>query len=389
MIRCLLLTVLPLIQGGLVLDNLFNHSNAMTDWLTDYSGNSGKIGFLRDENGKIEGISTNVTYCSSSPCYRAELKTPDSLRSSILSSTSGEYWIGISIRIPSNWQWITPTTQQITCYIFQIHGGDNMGQSPIIGIRNEGWRYRLNVCGNTASSSSDSTCQYFNLGDVKPGEWEDWVIYDKFSFDDTSSVTRGVVRVWRNGIKLVDTENLLTSYNDVKPHYLKFGSYIIQWKTPPVANTLVDWVGSDYRALRVGDSTSSYEEVYTGITPIGQPSLAPTPQPTTAKPSKPSSSGSGGGGSSSSFSSLYLWVAIGGGGGTLSIILLTKLYMNHRANQTKELKQIQTPPSSAPPHSSSTALSQKIEMSSIAPPASGSAQNNYAAVVVEEMEEQI
>jgi hypothetical protein len=282
MIFHLLVITFPLLGQGLVLNKIFNHSDALTGWLTDYSGTSGKIGLLRDDNGNIEGISTNVTYCDSSPCYRAELKTPEAVRSTILSSTSGEYWIGISIRIPSNWEWTTPTTQVITCYIFQIHGGDNMGQSPIIGIRNEGSKYRLNVCGNTAYSSPDSTCQYFNLGNVIPGVWEDWVIYDKFSYDDTSNATRGVVRVWRNGIIMVDTQNLLTSYNDLKPHYLKFGSYILQWKNPPAANVQVNWVGSDYRAIRVGNSSSSYQEVYTGIavaTP--QPSRAPTLQPTT------------------------------------------------------------------------------------------------------------
>mmetsp|Transcript_14615 Transcript_14615/g.15306 ORF Transcript_14615/g.15306 Transcript_14615/m.15306 type:complete len:274 (-) Transcript_14615:197-1018(-) len=242
-------------------DNFTSGFNS--NWITDLDGSTGKISILKDSSGKFEAIRTNVTYCSStiSPCYRAELKNPNSLRPILIPSNSGEYWIGISIRIPSNWKWKSNTNQKITSYIFQIHGGDNNGQSPIIGIRNEGSVYTVNVCGNTAFSSPDAFCKYFTAGPVTSGVWEDWVIHDKFSFDNTSSATRGFVQVWRNGKKYVDATNLLTSYNDVTPHYIKFGSYIIQWKDPPVSTAAVNWVGSDYRSISVGGSTSSYAEV--------------------------------------------------------------------------------------------------------------------------------
>jgi hypothetical protein len=275
-------------SAHLVFEDFFNGPNPLDKWDTDYSaGTSGRIGVLRDQAGAFEAISTNVTYCPSSPCYRAELKTPDATRQAIFSSNSGEYWIGLSTRIPSTWQWVPGTGQAITCDIFQIHGGDNMGQSPIVGIRNEGNRYRINICGNTALSSADSSCRYFSLGNVISGQWEHWVIYDKLSYDDTSALTRGVVRVWRNGVLVVETSNLLTSYNDVKPHYLKFGTYIIQWRAPPVANTTVTWVGSEYRGLRVGNSSSSYAEVYTGSTGSSAPSDAPTSAPTRIPTLKP------------------------------------------------------------------------------------------------------
>jgi hypothetical protein len=324
-----LLLLSCLTSAHLVLEDFFNGSNPYAKWITDYSGTSGRIGVLRDQDGSFEAISTNVTYCSSAPCYRAELKTPDANRKRILSTTNGEYWIGISIRIPITWQWIPNTGQEITCYIFQIHGGDNMGQSPIIGIRNEGTRFRINICGNTALSSSDSSCQYFSAGNIIPGQWDDWVIYDKFSYDDTSTLTRGIVRVWRNGLLVVDKNNLLTSYNDLAPHYLKFGSYILQWKNPPVANTAVTWVGSDYRAIRVGNSSSSYAEVYTG--PRYEPSSSPTLFPTLTSPVSPSSSSS----SKNVFMTLYIWILIGGGGGVV-IVLLTVLFCCCQSQRSNE-----------------------------------------------------
>jgi hypothetical protein len=362
------------IFGHLVLEDFFNGSNPFEKWSTDFSGTSGRIGLLHNQDGSLEAISTNVTYCSSSPCYRAELKTPDAQRQSILSSTSGEYWIGISIRIPSTWQWSSNSPQQITCYVFQIHGGDNMGQSPIIGIRNEGSQYRINICGNTALSSSDSICSYYSAGLVRPGQWDHWVIYDKFSYDDTSAATRGSVRVWRNGALVVNANNLLTSYHDLQPHYLKFGSYILQWKTPPVSNLLVDWVGSEYRAIRVGNSSSSYDEVYTG--PRYEPTSLPTTLPTIAKVPSPSSS------KKDSFMSLYIWIIIGGGGGLLLLVLI--FFFCCRGSSSSESKEVNSSPSRGGAATAASSAPQ-IEMSSavvVSSPSSAQAKRtgNYELV---------
>jgi hypothetical protein len=61
---------------------------------------------------------------------------------------------------------------------------------------------------------------------------------------------------------MVNANNILTSFNDINPPYIKLGSYDIPWKQG--YTTYTTWIAILYSRLRVGDSTSSYDEVYTG-----------------------------------------------------------------------------------------------------------------------------
>lgn len=61
---------------------------------------------------------------------------------------------------------------------------------------------------------------------------------------------------------MVNANNILTSFNDVNPPYVKLGSYDLPWKEGYY--TYTTWIGIIYSRLRVGDSSSSYDEVYTG-----------------------------------------------------------------------------------------------------------------------------
>lgn len=206
-------------------------------------------------------VFSNVTYCPDQPepCFRAELATPQDQRSSLFSSCSVEYWLGFSSFIPSSWSWVNSGAEQDTIYNFQLHGGDNTGNAPILGIRVQKGAMQANVCGNSAFSSSGSECLYFDLGQVVGGTWADYVIHSQLAFGEPT----GFVNIWRNGQLMVSESNILTSYNDLNPPYMKVGSYIPEWgRGMP---TGYRWSSVSYTSLRLGNASSSYDDVYTGM----------------------------------------------------------------------------------------------------------------------------
>jgi hypothetical protein len=271
-------------------------------WQKDITGRSSQANIVEDVTLPGRRIfESNTTYCDDELCYRAELKTRLDRRLDILPSNEGEYWIGFTLQIPADWVYLDDVYTSATpfrAYFFQIHGGDNLGRPPIIGLRNEGHRMSVNICGNNDYSSPTKECVYRAVGDVAvAGEWEDWVIYDKLS-----SNPDGVVKVWRNGALVLDESNIRTSFNDSTPHYLKLGTYVPTWKDAVNSSeVLTSWTGSRFSSLKFGNASSSYAGVKTSITdmipgfsvyPTGTPSTAPSLPPafTSHPSSSPSSS---------------------------------------------------------------------------------------------------
>jgi hypothetical protein len=89
-----------------------------------------------------------------------------------------EYWLGFSSYIPASWKWEESSESNVpdTIYNFQLHGGDNTGNSPILGIRVHQGAMQVNICGNSEYNSASSTCGYYDLGSVSLGSWADFVI---------------------------------------------------------------------------------------------------------------------------------------------------------------------------------------------------------------------
>lgn len=245
------------IECALVLNE--NFSNFKDSWEIDIQGETGKIAYQYQE--QIGYLSTNVTHCPelSNPCYRAELKIRRAFRSRMFPSNSNELWLGCTFRIPSSWAW-NKSTSQITSYMMQIHGGDNLGRSPIFGIRNRGTYIQANICGNDQFSSTSTSCTYYYLGRATFGEWEDWIIHNKFSFDTSDY---GFVEIWRNDSLVLNISGILTSYNDTAPHYLKIGTYVLDWKNVPslYPSNLINWIGVDYKRVVVADRESSFSQM--------------------------------------------------------------------------------------------------------------------------------
>lgn len=98
------------------------------------------------------------------------------------------------------------------------------------------------------------------------GAYTDWVVHSKLAYTLSSSASTGggFIEIWRNNDLLVSVDNLLTSYNQTEPPYMKFGSYVESWKTTSDASQIGEnWASVTYKALRLGDADSSYDEVST------------------------------------------------------------------------------------------------------------------------------
>lgn len=268
-----LLLTLSTTKAALILNETFTN---LDGWTIDIDGQTGVIGVV---NGTSDlevfssgvGLSThylfsNVSYCGSDACYRAEVATAQALRTLIFPSCAVEYWMGVSIFIPPNWKWAPSppgSPAEDVNYHYQLHGGDNEGASPILGIRLDEDQMTVNICGNTYYNSS-YICEIYPLGIPALGQWMDFVVHSQLAFGKPT----GYVSVWRNGQLMVNVKNLLTSYNQTNPPYLKLGSYNTNWKYGYL--TGYPWSAAVFRAIRVGNNESSYHEVYTGTgTPCG------------------------------------------------------------------------------------------------------------------------
>lgn len=247
-------------SSDLLLNETFDNFD---NWIFDTSGISAEIFIEPDSAHGGSLVFTNISYCpaansSATYCYRAELATPQSERSVLFPSCAVEYWAGFSSYIPADWSWTSVGLSSDTIYNFQLHGGDNTGNSPVLGIRVENGRMQANVCGNYLFSSNQAICEYFDLGAVTLGGWTDFVVNSQLAFGEP----KGFVKIWRNGQLMVSKYDILTSYNDSKPPYMKLGSYVTSWgQGVPTGYT---WSSVSYTALKLGNASSSYEEVYTG-----------------------------------------------------------------------------------------------------------------------------
>ena len=198
------------------------------------------------------------------------------LRKSVIPNCTSEYWIGTSLFIPTSWSYVkplNPPADKPLTYHFQVHGGDNEGQAPNLGIREEYGNFTVNVCGSTGPPSNASySCQYFKIGPITKGRWIDFVIHSKLAFGSPT----GFVQVWKDGSLVVDAKNLRTSYNQTNPPYIIAGSYQFNWKEN-VTNVGYSWTACYHKEVRVGDASSSYDEVNTGSNPLTTPTPTISP----------------------------------------------------------------------------------------------------------------
>lgn len=244
----------------LIKDNFTTLST--TKWLSDLDGSSSDLKLQNTDvlNETRNVLSARVSYCGKSElCYRAEISTATNLRENVF-KVPGEYWIGFSSRIPEEWEWLGKFKKygEDVTYFMQVHGGDNLGRSPMIGLRNNGKYLSINICGNQNHHSPEEACIYNSLGSTIIGSWVSWVIHVGFSYEKKD----GFIEVWKNNKLKVSKSSILTAYDDNYAPYLKLGAYQLNWKSN--LETKTQWVGFEYSEIRIGDINSTYDDVYTG-----------------------------------------------------------------------------------------------------------------------------
>ena len=167
------------------------------------------------------------------------------------STTLDEGWYGFSQYFPESY--ISDSTDEV---VGQWHDqpdvGETAARSPsnaiITGNNRIKWMIRWDSRPIMTNNFPEGHI-YIDLGEIPKNKWIDWVVHIKFSHTNT-----GILEVWMDGVKVIDRQNMPTSYNDEKYPYFKFGVY--KWEWGNVTNRKIY-----YDEVRVGNKNSNYNEV--------------------------------------------------------------------------------------------------------------------------------
>lgn len=183
-----------------------------------------------------------------------------------------EYWIGFSIFLPAD-GYVYHDDDEI---VFQFHGvaDTDLGEpnlNPMFAVVVDRGRWQvLNRWDSkmlTPDRNSYEGSKRWTFDEYVTDKWTDWVLHIKWSYE-----ADGILQIWKDGELMLDKPGPNT-FNDAKGPYLKMGIYKYFW---PGKTTQTDHRDLYYDDIRIGDSTSSYNEV----APNGsntQPSPPPVP----------------------------------------------------------------------------------------------------------------
>mmetsp|Transcript_30602 Transcript_30602/g.33432 ORF Transcript_30602/g.33432 Transcript_30602/m.33432 type:complete len:384 (-) Transcript_30602:364-1515(-) len=289
-----LLLSLP-VASKIVFEDYFDD---LKNWVVHIDGHTGVVQLVNESSTNVytpiivnqshpNVLHTNISTClGKGYCYRSEAAMLPKLRPKMFASCSEEYWLGFSLYLPES-NYYPDVNYPDIAYHFQLHGGDNDGTSPVVGIREEKGYWAVNVCGST-DGVEVPYCRYVTLGKIVPGKWTDFVINSQLAFGTSpSAVPYGWIKMWMNHKLVLDLSNLWTAYNNIKVPYLITGSYQINWKFNQTG-TPYNWVGCYHRGIKLGDVNSTYDEVFIS----GRENPDDTDDTITNPPSSTSSSGS-------------------------------------------------------------------------------------------------
>lgn len=183
-----------------------------------------------------------------------------------LTFVGDERWYAISVYVDPTY---TDTTSDPNgTVISQWH--DNPDSCDILksphlylGITQAPYHWRFRSQNDPAPCTTDITVGRvdYDFGVMTPGVWVRFVVHAIWRYDST-----GLLEIWMNGVKTL-THAGPNNYNDAQPENWKFGPYKAWWTVHAPAST--DTLHIYYDAIKMGDSTSSYDEV--------SPSPAPPP----------------------------------------------------------------------------------------------------------------
>jgi hypothetical protein len=231
-------------------------------------------------NTTVSRSSSNQSKGNYSLCFLLDRKassiperTELTLRRKIVDFAFGEdYWIGVGIYIPETWEF--DSSAEI---LFQWHGlpDKNLG---------EGWRnppLALSTQGNQWKITSRydkkpltpyiapagylySGINQYQIGEISPGEWTNWVFHIKWSYLDD-----GVLEVWKDSNKVIEQFGGNT-FNDENSPYLKFGIYKWDWKrlADPIRSAVYRREVC-FSTMRIAGRNGSYDSV-SPLSPAGK-----------------------------------------------------------------------------------------------------------------------
>jgi hypothetical protein len=228
------------------LDNDPGLSDFYAEFAVDHS-------FSLDENIKREGIAAGRFQINNDDpkiwsATRSEL-------SQAQSTTRPEGWYGFSFYFPDTYV-SDSSGEVITQWHDQSDVGEAVDRSPTNAIITADdrmkWMVRWDADAIMDSGTSDGLI-YIDLGKIPKNKWIDWVVHIKYSHTNS-----GILEVWMDGEKVINRQNMPSSYNDVAYPYLKFGLY--KWNWGAATSTRVMY----FDEVRVGNENSNYDEVKPG-----------------------------------------------------------------------------------------------------------------------------
>jgi hypothetical protein len=292
------------VQATLLLDEDFscasmgcNASHGITNysyWRWSTTGSRQAHMAIRPASGGRTGneIDFSVDWCpppNPNPkhlgCYRSELALQRAVESSLIDWTRGVgssvRWFGFSNRL-QNYSW--DSAVPLNGPSFQLHAAGALpawkGKHPVLNLQVDAtgcaerdtdcpkWTLGISGGGTPHPGCSEGYDMCWVLGPAMTADgldgWNDWVI----SWQGSPLAERGHVAVWRNGKPVLSQQTLMTAYNDSAAPYLKFGIYHSGWKgSHPASQVTARHAGMSYGAVKVGDETSSFDEVSTRQAP--------------------------------------------------------------------------------------------------------------------------
>jgi len=206
-------------------------------------------------------VEFGITYCATGdPCYRSELSQKGNYK------IGEEYWFGFSLQLPTYYTQDRLSNEEIH---FQMHGVPRFDigepwRNPLfaISVKDMNWFAvsrgdpRENITGPPFHYKYDNEAP---IGKAEPGKWVDFIYHTLYKFDGT-----GFVQIYKDNVLVFNQQNTGTCYNDEKGPYMKIGTY--KWDWEEHKNYTSTSVVTDYWEVKVGDSTSSKDEVSTACT---------------------------------------------------------------------------------------------------------------------------
>ncbi|MFN0159290.1 MAG: heparin lyase I family protein [Bacteroidota bacterium] len=177
------------------------------------------------------------------------------------------YWVAFDVYVPSNWVFdrvgwedIIYETQPYPDPCDTNASGEPVYRSPDLSLEIDSLYEQWIGRGDTRSCTGDNTYTKYYTNDsvfyrapMTVGAWTRWVVRVKYNYNAT-----GELKVWRNGVVIVDRTGLRLGSNDTKGSFGSLGEY------KPGFGTGTGYPGSvTFRRIyldhfRIGNSTSTY-----------------------------------------------------------------------------------------------------------------------------------